>query len=612
MHKTLIKIFAVLIIPVFLFACEEENAGGVSKDELSKALSTSVSTSKELDGMLLKAYALAKLGDDMAATKPEEAMMKYEEAFSIARQAHTPKYRNIYKSLSEETANWPKEAKDQVSTAINSIDLSTSRVWLARVIAEGMYSINPDRANEVANWAVNQAGGISNSWYRDLDLRGLSAYYAGKNLSNADNVAMRIDDLRVKTYAYRTIADTAMASGDSTLALEAYRRSADLAKTITSVDAEVPPGTYAESASQPVKDEVQQFENAKQQAYAARTLASIAVTTKKLDSATAMSMLNDAVSMADAISDDFPYTKSYAISDIAGDYATVDTNAAAEMLNKLGSKEATAKATGIIKVAKVKAEYNLAGVVSDITPLSHIVEDIEEPYERDMMLRTIGGMIAPASPDNAKALAADIELPDIKNELLIDVAKAWASDNIDEAKKVIEEVPGAGEHGEGGNSFFNVYEHAPANSLYQKAVAYKAMADEIKGSNPEAAMKLYTKANGYASDAGSAQMQWQLADEMCKLDHSKFMSYAAKLQPADPKSQTMILIDIASDWSDKGDPYAGMVWDEALKAAGTSMDNFEASCLLGKVGVACSASFPDKSAAAFVMSAERCEKIGAE
>jgi len=575
-------------------------------------LQQSLDTSKELDGMLLKAYGLAKLGDDMASSDPEGAMENLEEAFTIARQALTPKYRNAYTSLSGEVADWPAADKEQVAGAIDNIDLASSRVWLIRYIAEAMYPVNPDRAGEVASWAVNQTGGITNDMYRDLDLRGLSAYFADKDIVSANNVAMRISDLKVKSFAFKQIAGQAIADGNITQAKLALDKAAGFAKSMPSMDAPVPEKMYADSAPDEVKAQVQAHENAKQTAYAARALSSIAVMAKAIDTRVARAMLDDAVSMAESIDEEYSYTKAYALSDIAANYAVVDTNAAESILGKLDSEHAGAKASGIVKIAKVKANYNVAGIVSDITPLTHLVEEMEEPYEGAMALYSVGSIIAPASPEKARELSAEIEYPEIKNALLIEVAKVWAEDNVEEAKLVIEDKPKEGGHGEEADSFFHIYQYSPAGTLYQKAVAYMAMADAVSQSDPESAMKLYAKAAGFAADSGSSQLEWSLATKMCKIDHSKFMGYAAKLAPTDAKSQVKALVDIATDWSMKGDPYSGLVWDEAIGVAGSTMDDFEAGCLLGKVGSACSGYYPDKASGAFMKSAERYAKVGAE
>lgn len=607
MHKRLYTLFALLLLPVFLVSCVESGSESKVKPEvLAATLQTAMDTADSLDKMNLKAYGLAQVGEGLASVDPARAGQVLGEAMAIVNEVRSDKNKATLAELVNTTSEWPAAEKDQVSPAIDRIEKAVTRTWVIRQVAEGMMRLDRGNGLAVLKQAAVAASTIPDKRYRDLDLRSVSGLMAQADPQSAAGVADMISDARVKAWALTEIGTTAAATNQA-VGADILRAAAAVARMIPS---QVAPSSdvITEEASQETKDSVLGADAARITAAAARALSGVALAMNPIDAGEARKLFGEASQMAAGIDKaKYPYTRAYAMSDVAMDLANVDPAAALQTADTMAGENEEARFAIMLKAINVKAAKGITStILTDIGAAEKVALDIEDEFEKAKALSVLGKAAVPFDKAAAAEIAAKIEQPlghatfaytDLKNEVLADVAVAWAREDEAKAKEVMD----AG-----------IVEPRFARNMvmFTKGKAYLAMADEASAKDAAAAMKLYGKAAGAASEAGSSMLQWEVASGMCKLDGDKLFDFAAKIEDGDFYNKTMALSAVAADWSAKGNGNAGMVWDMAAKSANMLGDDIDSSELLNKVATACAAYDKAKASQIYGMSYARVSKIG--
>lgn len=619
MHKRLYKLFALILLPVFLVACEHATESTVDKDLLAATLQKAMDTAKELDNMNMKAFGMARVGMGMAKIDPAKAGQTLNEAMMLARQARSPQYRSVLAELKSTTAGWPAAEKDQVADAIDRIEKATTRVWVVRAIAEGIMISDKDSAGSLLISAANAAAMIPDPKYRDLDLRSIAALMANLNVDAAGAIADGISDPRIAAWALTEIGGTAAATGAGDPAA-ILGRAAEAARSIpVSLEASSP--LLVPGASEEAREMVLGAEAARITAEGARALGSVAAAMSGVDLGAAKMLADEAAGMAMGIDEKkFGYARAYALSDVAIEIAKFDASKAAGIMENIDTKHADARVAAMLAVINARAgSVNSSAILSDISGALVMAESMTDDYDRAKAMAALAKAAIPYSKEKAAEIAAGIEeelghdtyaFSSIKNDVLAGVAVAWAGEDNDMAKKILD--PTAEEAGKDHGRFVVEPRFCKDMVLRTKAAAYMGIADKMLASDRAAAMKLYTKAAGAAADAKSSALQWKLAEKMCKEDTGKLFDYAAGIAPGDFENQAAALTRIAADWTEKGNPSSGMVWDMAAKAANMLGDDLESSAALNRVAEACAGYDKDKATEIYAMSMQRVVKIGAE
>ncbi len=619
MHKRLLKLFALIMLPVFLVACEHGTESKVDKDILAKTLQEAMDTAKELDNLNMKAFGMARVGMGMATVDPEKAAQTLNEALMLARQARSRKYMEILGRLKSTTAEWPAAEKDQVADAIDRIEKGTTRVWVVRAIAEGIMINDKNSAGQLLMSAASAATLIPDPKYRDLDLRSLAALMAGMNVEAAEAIAGEIHDPRLAAWALTEIGRTAASSGTGDPAM-ILGKAADAARRIPGTAPESSP-LLVEEASAEAKEMVLGAEAAKMAAEGARALAAVAVAMDYVDHAAARRLADEAVGMAMAINDKkYAYTRAYGLSDVTMEIAKFDASKAAGVIDNIDAKHADARVAAMLAVMNARSgSANSSNMLSEISSALVIAESMTDDYDRIKAMAALARLAIPYSKEKAAEIAGEIEeelghetyaYSNLKNDVLADVAVAWVGEDDDMAKKILN--PTVDEAGKDHGRYVVEPRFCKDMVLRTKAVAYMGMADKTIDSDQAAAMKLYTKAAGAAAEAKSTALQWKLAERMCRVDAGKLFDFAATISPGDFENQAEALTAIAEDWTGKGNPSSGMVWDMAAKTANMMGDNLESSAALNRVAAACAKYDKDKATAIYAMSMKRLAKIGME
>jgi len=600
MQKRLYLVLAVLITPVLLFACKEQ--GEVKKVDpkvLASVVEKASNTADTLDKLTVRAYGLGQLGAAMSASDPAGAAQTLDSALAVAKDMHSAANKATLEELKAATSGWEGADLEQVKPLLDRIQNATTRVWAIRSIAEGMALTNKAKAMGVLNEAAAEAEAIPDANYRNLDLRGVAAAMGGIEPSAAAAVAAKISDPRDAAWALTAIGSKAGTSGAAILA-----SAADAARKIK--DVEPSSELISEDTKQDVKDKVLSVNKAKLVAASAKALSKVALAVNASDPAKAKGLLSEAAEIAASV--EFPYTKAYALSDVAMDMAEVDTALATATAAKIEDGHEDARFAALMKVAKMNAKATGRATMEDLNKAQAVAEDISDPYDKSKALREVALAMVPVNMEKAaeaaeemdKLWAPEAEKPGARHalfgtEIKAAVAVATARQSEDDAIAALKNIT---------EPRFN-----NKSVMYIKAKALCEMAANKASANPEAAKKLYGKAAGAAVDTGSGQLQWTIAAGLCKLDKSKIFDMASKIE-ADNLTKAMGLAEVAADLSSKGDAGAAMVWDLAEKAASGMDDDMASSEALKAIAVKCAQYDKARAAALFAKAAERVNKIG--
>lgn len=578
MQKRLYLLFALILTSVFIVSCNENTAEKKADPKVVAAITEKAGkVADNLDNMTLKAYEMGQVGAAMAKAGESGAAQVLDQALSIAKDTHSDANKAFLAQLRQDTADWTGKDAEGVAPIIERIQNATTRVWVIRSIAEGM---DAGKAKTVLADATAEAAAIPDKRYRDMDLMGVSGALAALDPQAAMDVAGKIDDQRVKAYALKAIGTPA--------ALDA---AAEAALAIQKMEPESP--TLTKDTHEDIKARVLAAEKDKLNAASAKALASIAVAMNATDASKAKSLLAQAAQIASSI--EHPYTKNYAISDVAIAMADVDPQGAAQLADSIPDEHADAKYAALMKIAEVNSSKGTVDGAG-LEKAADAAKMITGNFDREEALMKVALAMAASNKDKAAEIAKEITFEDMKNEVLAALAVSASKEGDAATKAAMDKI---------------VEPRFAANrTIAVEAKALCDMADLKLASDPAAAKKLYSKAAGMATDAKSVSLQWRCAKGLCSIDPDKLYEMASKIE-GDEASKALALADIAADWSAKGNAQAGVVWDMASKAA-AGIDDSPKSCeLLKAIAVKCAQHDKARATAMFTKAVEKANKIGA-
>lgn len=589
MQKRLFAVLALLLTSLLLVSCKESaEKKGVDPKVLAATVEKAMKAADALDNMNSKAYEMGQVGLAMARNGAAGSAQVLDEALNIAREAHSPANKAMVAELKAETGGWEPGELEQINPAIDRIEKATGRVWTIRSITEGIAVADKGRAKSILMEAAAEVEAMADMKYRDLDLRGVSAGLAGIDAEAAMGVAVKISDPRVKAYALNTIGTA-----------KALYAAGDAADEILKMDPQS--ASLSEETPEPVKAATLGAEKSRLQAAAAKSLAATAKALYGMDMNKANDMFRQAAEIAGGI--EHPYTKAYALSDVAIALAVADPQAAGQLVDKIDAAHADARFAALLKIAESNAKMSGKASESDLEKAEAEAKKIGDSYEEAKALTAVALALVPVSAEKAEAVAREIEYPEFKNQVYAAIAVASVKEGDDAFIKAMDKV------NEPSKMIKDDLLYPTGAVMYMKAKAFCDAADIKAATDTAAAMKLYGKAAGAATDAKSGQLQWKIAGKLCRLDHDKFFDMAAKIE-SDDAVKAAALADIAADWAAKGDAKSGLVWDMAMKAASAVDDNPKSCELLKSIAAKCAQYDKARAAAMFGKAVEKAGKIG--
>lgn len=587
-------VIAVLITSVLMFSGCKEQAAEKKTDPkvVAAAVEKAGKTADKLDGMNTRAYELGQVGASMAEEGVPGAAQVLDDALKTAEEAHSAANKAALAELKAESSEWGPADLEQIAPLLDRMEKATSRVWVIRSVAEGIALTDKAKAMSVLAGAAKEAEAIPDKKYRDLDLRSVSAGQAALDVETAAGTAARIEDMRVKAWALTEIGKEARAKGSEASA-RILAQAGDAAEGIQKME----PTSELISDETPAatKAKVLDYEKAKLQAASARALSAVALAMNPVSAEKSAALFNKAAETASGIA--HPYTKAYAMSDVAMAWASVDPKAAGALAEKIENGHEDARFAALMKVAEVNAGKHGSPDEAELEKVAYTAKSIPDGFDRAKAVNKVCLTMVPVNRDKAAELSKEIEYVGLKNEVLAAAAVASVKESDELAKKALDKITEP--------------RFAKSYVLFQKADALRQMGDMKVKADPATAKKYYGKAVGTAADAKSAKLQWQIAAELCKVDQDKLFDVALKIE-GDDQAKALALAEIAADWSSKGDVKAPMVWDLAAKAAAGIDDNQISSGLLRKIAARCARYDKAKAAAIFGKAMEKANKIGKE
>lgn len=589
MQKRLFAVLALLLTSLLLVSCKEsaENKG-VDPKVLAATVEKAMKAADTLDNMNSKAYEMGQVGMAMAQHGAAGASQVLDEALKIAREAHSPANKAMVAEFKADSEGWGPKELEQITPAIDRIEKATGRVWTIRSIAEGIAVSDKGKAKSILMDAAAEAEAMTDQKYRDLDLRGVSAGLAGMDAEAAMGVAGKIADPRVKAYALNAIGTA-----------KAFYAAADAADEILKMDPKS--ASLSEDAPEAVKSAVLGAEKSRLQAAAAKSLAATAKALYGTDMNKAREMFSKAAGIADTI--EHPYTKSYALSDVAIAMAAVDPDNAGQVAEKIDSAHHDARFAAMMKIAEANAKKTGKASEADLEKVEAEAKNIDDGYDKAKALTSVALAYVPINAEKAEAIVKDIDYPQFVNQVYAVMAVATLKDGDDAFTKAMDKVNEPSKMIKADRLYPKGY------LMYVKAKAFCDAGDIKAATDPAAAKKLYGKAAGAAADSKSGQLQWKIAERLCRLDQDKLFDMAAKIE-SDDAVKAAALADIAADWASKGDARSGMVWDMATKAASAVDENPKSCELLNSIAVKCAQYDKARAAAMFSKAYEKAGKIG--
>jgi len=589
MQKRLFAVLALLLTSLLLVSCKESaEKKGVDPKVLAATVEKAMKAADALDNMNSKAYEMGQVGLAMAQHGAAGSAQVLDEALKIAREAHSPANKAMVAEFKAASEGWEPKELEQITPAIDRIEKASGRVWTLRSIAEGIAVSDKGKAKSILMEAAAEAEAMADKKYRDLDLRGVSAGLAGMDAEAAMGVAGKISDPRVKAYALNAIGTA-----------KALYAAADAADEILKMDPQS--ATLNEEAPEAVKTAVLGAEKSRLQAAAAKSLAATAQALYGTDMNKAREMFIKAGDIASNI--EHPYTKAYAQSDVAIALAAVDPSVAGQAADKIDVAHSDARFAAMMKIAESNAKKTGKASEADLEKAEAEAKNIHDGYDKAKALTTVALALVPVSAEKAEAVAKDIDYPEFVNQVYAAMAVATLKEGDDAFNKAMDKVNEPSKMIKADRLYPKGY------VMYLKAKAFCDAADIKAATDAAAAKKLYGKAAGVAADAKSGQLQWKIAERLCRLDQDKFFDMAAKIE-SDDAVKAAALADIAADWASKGDAKSGMVWDMAAKAA-TAVDDNPKSCeLLSSIAAKCAQYDKARAAAMFSKAYEKAGKIG--
>ncbi|MGC2424755.1 MAG: hypothetical protein WA666_10455 [Nitrospirota bacterium] len=591
MLKRIFAITCAVALLAVLSSCNEKEGKTVDPKVVAAAVDKAGKTADALDNMNLKAYELGRLGAAMAEQGVPGASETLDGALKLATGVRAPSNLALATELRDQSKDWGPKDKEAIAPALDRITNDSTRVWVIRSIAEGIAKSDRAKAMGILTQAAKDAATIPNERYRDLDLRGISAALAGLDLSAGMGVAANISDPRVRSWALMEVGKTAKADGSKDAA-QAFAAAGDAAEAVLKMAPSSELLTDATPAD--VKAKVLASDEGRLKAYAARAMANAALAMKDYDPAKSSAMFAKAEEIADSIEQ--PYTKSYAMSDVAMALAGSNATEADAYASKIAAGHEDAKFAAIMKCGALDTNKCSTGCDSgEMAKAVDVAESIKDPYDRAKAMELTATALANCDPKKAEEIAGKIEYTTLQNSVLASLAVAASKAGDDQFKKALDKI--------------DEPRFAKAEAVYTKACALDSAAAIKAKADPAAAIKIYNKAATGAADANSQALQWKIAVELCNLDPTKLTDYAAKLE-GDDATKATALAEIAADWSAKGDYRSPMVWDMAVKSAAAVDDNTASAELLSKIASSCAKYDKAKAAAIFGKALEKAGKIG--
>ncbi len=233
--KAILFIALVLVLfslPIFRVPPQEVASSSEEEQARQAALDTAGRVADATDRALARAWMLARVGAAWSDSNSQGA----EDALDAALTAATEIQMNSAAlwgeaQAAQEGTVGSLAAQEKAILATDRLEAANTRAWALRLIAAEWASVDPARAEEILEEALDMAtggalGANPGGIYRELDVRAIAVTWATLNPERALAVAERVYDPATRAWALWEIAAI---TGDTSL----YAQAAEAARQVS-------------------------------------------------------------------------------------------------------------------------------------------------------------------------------------------------------------------------------------------------------------------------------------------------------------------------------------------------------------------------------------------
>lgn len=210
----ILLVFILFSLPIFRGASQEVTVTSVEQQEQQAILDSAQRSSDTADRELARSWMLAQVGAARYSLNPDEAAKSLEAALIAAADAHRNSYVIWGEAKSAQEASIGEWAVQEKALYITSqLDAMRSRAWGLQEIAETWIEIDPQKAGEILEQALEVVQDSVGD-YSDLDIRSIAVSYAHLDPLRSLEIINTVNSLPVKAWGLREISAI---TGDSSI-----------------------------------------------------------------------------------------------------------------------------------------------------------------------------------------------------------------------------------------------------------------------------------------------------------------------------------------------------------------------------------------------------------
>ncbi len=199
-------VFILFSLPIFRGASQDITETSIEQQEQQATLDSAQRSSDTADRELARSWMLAQVGAARYSSDPDEAAKNLETALFAAADAHRNSYVIWGEAKSAQEASIGEWAvQDKALYITSQLDAMRSRAWGLQEIAETWIAIDPQKAGEILEQALEVVQDSVGD-YSDLDIRSIAVSYAHLDPLRSLEIINTVNSLPVKAWGLREIS----------------------------------------------------------------------------------------------------------------------------------------------------------------------------------------------------------------------------------------------------------------------------------------------------------------------------------------------------------------------------------------------------------------------
>ena len=510
--RGLLLALALLTLPL-AWACGS-SAGTQTEetDPVAEAIGKATEVVGQQERAMNRAWAMAQVATAWSAVDPAAARQAVADSIRAAEEAAAggDEQRAAAAELREKAATWaPADWRSAIAMA-ERIERNASRAWVLRAIAGELADRDPEQAASLLASALEIARSNPLPQYRAADESTVALEIVKLDPAGALEAAADIEDPAAKARALREMVGQ-LAEEDPVLAETALSDAVSAAREIS--DPYDRAWALRESSAAP-----------------------------GVDVEGARALLAEAEEAAGEITEAEP--QAFALSDIAVEWAALDSGRAMAAVDRIGADHPEARVAALIGIGEARiSASDQAGARSALERALQENESVLDVHERDRAVNVIIADLVSVDVDRAVSLARGIEDPYLQGEALRTLTVELAGAKPDDAISLAESI----------------------QPQFVRVEALIEVGGKVASTDQERAAGVFQQALSEAGDLKNTYPLRLLASAWAPLDPAKALEVANKVE--DDQDRVYALTDVALATLKIDPAKAGVIFDTAYETA---------------------------------------------